>query len=152
VLESGTQTVYSTFAAVPALSVDPQQLGTPFSITFRRRSSSQSSLVLPSALKPGRGDRTTGNYGGLWIVVLEPDEFGNIRRSINDKDGKLYERERTKSFEEMGQHYVSSTTVPDDELPYPQECERIAWRSALFPVCNTFHELSLNPETDKYLG
>lgn len=116
-------------------------------IIFRRRSDSPR-IAAPNVIHFAAID-LEGDWGDLIFDTVSPKVF---RRRVNGNDAYVYEGERQLSFDEMDEYYVSSTYSPDDELQYPLQCERIAWKSAIFPVCNTIHEVSRIEEEDKYLG
>lgn len=129
------------------------QMNAPLEILFRRSRSGfpsipASQFSLPPIANFDRAD-WKGDYGDLDFDTLEPNRF---RRRIRDKDGQTYERERKMLLNQMNEYHVSSTYLPDDELKYTFQCERVAWKSASYPVCNTFHELTRNGKADKYLG
>jgi hypothetical protein len=90
------------------------------------------------------------DYGALDLTFLST----KFRRRIRKTDLKELQRERKQHMEAMNKWDESSESayLPDDELPYPVECERVAWKSAPKPICNIIHELVPNPKRDKYLG
>jgi hypothetical protein len=102
-------------------------------------------------LRNTRDKEKKADYGTLGLTFLEKTKF---RRRIGKHDLKELHRERKEHMEAMDTDDESSesTYLPDDELPYPVECERVAWKSAPKPICNTVHELTRNPNRDKYLG
>jgi hypothetical protein len=134
-----------TMHALRAPSVN--QYHNPFTITFRRSSSQP--FAFPSDIQYESSDLEE-DYGGLNFEDLEPESF---RRRISDNDFQTYELERRKFLRDMSKHHVSSYYTPSEELTYPRQCEPPAWKSAIFPVCNIVHEITLVAGTViKYLG
>jgi len=79
-----------------------------------------------------------GSYGGLDISF-------HIRRGrrIDSNDWEVLEDERAdllddSTFARMEQRYQN-----DEDLVGEQKCYRNNWKSKSFPVCNNFHEMSL---------
>jgi hypothetical protein len=101
-------------------------------------------------LKSIRDKEKKADYGTLGLTFLKT----KFRRQIGKHDIKELHRERKELIEAMDTDDESSENayLPDDELPYPVECERVAWKSAPKPICNTVHELIRNSNRDKYLG
>jgi hypothetical protein len=90
----------------------------------------------------------------------EPDysdlEFDSLTsfestRQIYEHDHLDYEEEHRDTLRAMDSYYVTTSYAPEDELPYPLQCERPAMKSLHFPVCNTLHETTIT-EQSRYLG
>jgi hypothetical protein len=85
---------------------------------------------------------------------------GDFKRRINPIDQALYEQDRirvllgdrpsgstgtkTAQHQQEGGDDEEERYVPSDQLDQPRACQRTAWRSRFYPVCNTFHEIFLD--------
>ena len=115
---------------------------------YRTRRNRSPSFEWPPVLRFEDGDLES-DYGDLDFEDLPSDSF---RRQIREDDVDDYELERYDFLTEIDEFHVSMSNTPIDELPYPLKCEPVEWKAALFPVCNTIHELTRSHQTDKYLG
>ena len=116
--------------------------------SYRTRRNQSPSFVLPPILSFEDSDLES-DYGDLEFDYLPSEAF---RRQIREDDVDDYEQERYNFLTDIDEFHVSMSNTPIDELPYPLKCEPVEWKAALFPVCNTIHELTRSHQTDKYLG
>jgi hypothetical protein len=90
----------------------------------------------------------------VWGMNLEvealPTNHDGFRRRIDPSDGEAYERERAMLLRRQDEATADMTEdeaeryAPNDQLDQPRKCQRTAWRSRFYPVCNLFHELTMD--------
>jgi hypothetical protein len=77
------------------------------------------------------------------------DDSG-FRRAIDPSDSDAYERERATLLRRQDELDADMTEdeaeryAPNDQLDQPRKCQRTAWRAKVYPVCNLFHELTMD--------
>lgn len=90
----------------------------------------------------------------VWGMNLEvealPSNHDGFRRRIEPSDSEAYERERAMFLRHQDELDGDLTEdeaeryAPNDQLDQPCKCQRTAWRSKFYPVCNVFHELTMD--------
>jgi len=100
---------------------------------------------------PNRAERP--DYGGLSIYYP-----GKVKRRIHPNDMGILEDERVEALNDSRFRFVPEQYQNDEDLE-SGKCKRNSWRSKSYPVCNYFHEFTvdrpsslLNDYDISYLG
>jgi hypothetical protein len=113
------------------------------SVTFQQSIfSSYRQIVYPPVLLQHEFDWHP-DYNNLNFDSLEKDDFMRKIMYTNEED-YVDEAEDTDDY--------FSASIPVGDGDDPNDCQPVTWTALLFPVCNTFHEISIDVKNNKYLG
>jgi len=92
------------------------------------------------------------DYGGLDISLPAPRKSGKRygERKTSRRDWSKLQTEREDSLDDSVFEYISPEFQNDeDSAGRKHECYRNNWRSRVYPVCNNFHEFTLERRPGK---
>lgn len=96
-----------------------------------------------------------GSIDPYHSLLQQKHHYGNpsdFRRRIHRHDEDHFNEERRQFLYDIDQKDETWASGFDEHIEAYHTCQPTSWKNQIFPVCNTFHELQRNDETDKLLG